>query len=64
MAFQRTCRACKMGGQVNVGHALGASNSEEAAEYASNALQLTLILGIIYGLVCILGAKPLIHFSI
>ena len=37
----------KMGGQVNVGHALGASNSEEAAEYASNALQLTLILGII-----------------
>ena len=52
----------KMGGQVNVGHALGASNSEEAAEYASNALQLTLILGIIYGLVCILGAKPLIHF--
>ena len=51
-----------MGGQVNVGHALGASNSEEAAEYASNALQLTLILGIIYGLVCILGAKPLIHF--
>ena len=54
----------KMGGQVNVGHALGASNSEEAAEYASNALQLTLTLGIIYGLVCILGAKPLIHFSI
>ena len=52
----------KMGGQVNVGHALGASNSEEAAEYASNALQLTLTLGIIYGLVCILGAKPLIHF--
>ena len=52
----------KMGGQVYVGHALGASNSEEAAEYASNALQLTLILGIIYGLVCILGAKPLIHF--
>ena len=52
----------KMGGQVNVGPALGASNSEEAAEYASNALQLTLILGIIYGLVCILGAKPLIHF--
>ena len=52
----------KMGGQVNVGHALGASNSEEAAEYASNALQLTLALGIIYGLVCIFGAKPLIHF--
>ena len=47
----------KMGGQVNVGHALGASNSEEAAEYASNALQLTLTLGIIYGLVCILGGK-------
>lgn len=46
-----------MGGQVNVGHALGASNSEEAAEYASNALQLTLTLGIIYGLVCILGAN-------
>ncbi len=31
-------------------------------QHASNALQLTLTLGIIYGLVCILGAKPLIHF--
>ena len=60
--FPTDLSLAKMGGQVNVGHALGASNSEEAAEYASNALQLTLILGIIYGLVCILGAKPLIHF--
>ena len=52
----------KMGGQVNVGHALGAADKEKAAEYVSNALQLTLVLGIIYGIICILGARPLIHF--
>lgn len=52
----------KMGGQVNVGHALGADDKEKAAEYVSNALQLTLVLGIIYGIICILGARPLIHF--
>lgn len=28
----------KMGGQVNVGHALGADDKEKAAEYVSNAL--------------------------
>jgi len=52
----------KMGGQVNVGHALGAADKEKAAEYVSNALQLTLVLGIIYGIICILWARPLIHF--
>ena len=52
----------KMGGQVNVGHALGADDKEKAAEYVSNALQLTLVLGIIYGIICILGARTLIHF--
>lgn len=29
----------KMGGQVNVGHALGAGRREDASRYASNALQ-------------------------
>lgn len=52
----------KMGGQVNVGHALGSSDQERAADYAAQALQLTLLLGIIYGSICILAAKPLIHF--
>lgn len=52
----------KMGGQVNVGHALGSSDQERAANYAAQALQLTLLLGIIYGSICILAAKPLIHF--
>ena len=41
---------------------LGQTDREEAAEYVSNALQLTLVLGIIYGIICILGARPLIHF--
>ena len=41
---------------------LGQTTKKKAAEYVSNALQLTLVLGIIYGIICILGARPLIHF--
>lgn len=52
----------KMGGQVNVGHALGSSDRERAADYAAQSLILTLFLGLVYGSICILAAKPLIHF--
>ena len=41
---------------------LGQPIKKKAAEYVSNALQLTLVLGIIYGIICILWARPLIHF--
>lgn len=52
----------KMGGQVNVGHSLGAGHTEEAARYAANALQPTAALGLIFGIICALFSGPLIHF--
>lgn len=52
----------KMGGQVRVGQALGAGKTKEAVTYARHALQLGIILGILYGFISIVFAKPLIGF--
>lgn len=52
----------KIGGQVKVGHALGANNEKEATEYAKSALQLGIILGIVFGIVCLLFSRQLIGF--
>lgn len=52
----------KMGGQVNTGYALGGGQSDEASRYVAHAFQLTLILGLVYGLLCAIFAAPLIRF--
>ena len=52
----------RMGGQVHVGHAIGSGDSELAGHYGSTAFQMTILLGILYGLLCIFAAKPLISF--
>lgn len=52
----------KMGGQVKVAHALGGGRKEEAAKYASGALQLGILFSVLYGGLCIFGARPLIGF--
>lgn len=52
----------KMGGQVNAGYSLGSGRREEAAKYVSNAFQLTLLLGLLYGSICVVFATPLIGF--
>lgn len=52
----------KMGGQVNTGHCLGSERAKDAAKYTSNALQLTTSFGVIFGIICILFASPLIGF--
>lgn len=52
----------KMGGQVKVGHAIGAKQNNEAVSYAKSAIQLGILFGIIFGLICILFATPLIGF--
>lgn len=52
----------KMGGQVKVAHAIGAKQTEEAAEYAQSALQLSLIFGIGFGLLSVVAATPMISF--
>ena len=44
----------KMGGQVKVGHALGAGEQEQARGYARNAIQLSLFFGLFYGIICLL----------
>lgn len=52
----------KMGGQVNTGYSLGSGRHEEAAKYVSNTFQLTLLLGLLYGIICVVFANPLIGF--
>jgi len=50
----------KIGGQIKVGHSLGAENEEDAIIYAKSALQLGLILGVLFGIVCLIFTDPLI----
>lgn len=52
----------KMGGQVHVGHCLGAKRPEQAAHYTWSSLQLTALLGLAFGLACAVFASPLIGF--
>lgn len=52
----------KMGGQVKVGHALGAKQSEEAVSFAQSSIQLGIFFGVLFGLITILFASPLIGF--
>ncbi len=52
----------KMGGQVHAGYSLGAGRSDEASRYTLNALHLTVLFGLVFGLVCIVFTAPLIGF--
>lgn len=52
----------RVGGQVNVAHAYGANKKKEAAIYARHALQMGVVLSIIYGLIVCLFKEPLIGF--
>lgn len=52
----------RMGGQVNVGHALGASQPQAASKYAGSAFWLAVFCGILYGFICLFFASPLIGF--
>lgn len=51
-----------MGGQVNTGYSLGSGSRKEAAGYIANTLRFAAISGIIFGVVCMLSATPLIGF--
>ncbi len=59
---QSIATLARMGGQVNVGHRLGAGDPESAAKYAQNALQLEVCLSVIFGLVMVLFTSPLVGF--
>lgn len=52
----------KMGGQIKVGQTLGAGNKKEAGEYATSAIQLALIYGVLLTIVILVLADPFIRF--
>lgn len=52
----------KMGGQIKVGQTLGAGNKKEAREYATSAIQLALIYGVLLTIVILVLADPFIRF--
>lgn len=52
----------KTGGQVYVAQAIGKGKRDEAVTYAKTALQLGIIFGICFGLVCVIFAEPMISF--
>ena len=52
----------RMGGQVRVGQKLGEGDTEGAAKYAQNSIQLCIVLAVVFSLVLVLGAVPLIAF--
>lgn len=56
------CAFLRVGGQVNVAHAYGAGDKEKAACYARNALQLGVVLSLIYGMIICIFRKPFIGF--
>lgn len=52
----------RMGAQIKTAHSLGQQKPLEAAEYAGCGIQLTLLLAVLFGLISILFAEPLIGF--
>ena len=52
----------RVGGQVNAAHAFGAGNSEKAASYARNALQLGTVIAVVYGVILCAFSGPCISF--
>lgn len=52
----------KMGGQIKVAHSLGEKKPGEAIIYAQGAIQIGILFAILFGLLTVFGAKPLIGF--
>ena len=52
----------RMGGQVNAAQCIGKKRTNDARKYTAAALQLTIILGILYGIVCLFFTEGLIGF--
>ena len=52
----------RVGGQVCVGHSVGAGKQEDAAHYAQASIQMTALIGLILGTLFLLGAGPLMSF--
>ena len=53
---------CRAGGQVKVGQSLGSKDIKEATAYARNALQMCIVLAILYSITMIAFSKQFIDF--
>ena len=51
----------RMGGQVHVGQCLGKGDKAGAKEYVTATLQLGIILGLIFGGICVIFADPIVR---
>ena len=52
----------KMGGQITVGHALGAQKKEDAASYAQSSIQMGIVFAIGFGILSVVFADEMIGF--
>ncbi len=52
----------KMGGQIHVAQSCGRKDYEQARAYAASAIQLTVLLGLLFSLVCVVFIHPLLGF--
>lgn len=52
----------KMGGQIKVGHALGAQKKEDAASYAQSSIQMGIVFAIAFGILSVVFADEMIGF--
>lgn len=53
---------CRAGGQVKVGQSLGSKDIKEATAYARNAIQMCIVLAILYSITMIAFSKQFIDF--
>ena len=52
----------RMGGQVQVAQCIGRGEKQKAHGFAQTAMQLALLMGIAYGIIVVLFARPLVGF--
>ncbi|MCR0262788.1 MATE family efflux transporter [[Clostridium] innocuum] len=52
----------KMGGQIKVGHALGAQKKEEAASYAQSSMQMGIVFAVFFGILSVVFSDGMIGF--
>lgn len=52
----------KIGGQIKVGHALGAQKKEDAASYAQSSIQMGIVFAIGFGILSVVFADEMIGF--
>lgn len=59
---QGLCSLARMGGQVNLAQSCGRGDQRSAQDYASAAIQLTLLFAVLFSAVCLAFTNPLLSF--